>query len=164
VSGGPPGDAPGTGHWVVTVWADRAHHDLVLARRPADGADDVVAPDFPAEATPREVVLRADEVRIGRAGDPSAPEAPEIDLAGPPPDPGVSALHAVLLALPGDRWVVLDAGSTNGTTLNYGEEPLTPDTPVPLRSGDRIHVGAWTTLTLERRGQPVSAPGAGSDG
>jgi FHA domain len=57
----------------------------------------------------------------------------------------------VLLALPRDRWVVIDAGSTNGTTLNYAEDPLTRDTPVPLRSGDRIHVGAWTTLTVERR-------------
>jgi hypothetical protein len=153
VSDGPPGDEagdePGPGRWVVTVHADRDYHDLVLARRPAD-ATGTVTPDFPAAATPREVVLRADEVRIGRAGGPSA-DAPEIDLAGPPPDPGVSALHAVLMALPHDRWVVMDAGSTNGTTLNYDEDPLTPDTPVALRSGDRIHIGAWTTLILERR-------------
>jgi pSer/pThr/pTyr-binding forkhead associated (FHA) protein len=125
---------------------------------PGDDAGDergpgrCVTPDFPAAAPPREVVLRADEVRIGRAGGPSAAaETPEIDLAGPPPDPGVSGLHAVLMALPPDRWVVMDAGSTNGTTLNYDEDPLTPDTPVALRSGDRIHVGAWTTLTVERR-------------
>ncbi|HWN27774.1 MAG TPA: FHA domain-containing protein [Actinomycetospora sp.] len=154
MSDGPPGDAaghePGPGRWVVTVHADRDYHDLVLARRPAD-ATGTATPEFPAASTPREVVLRADEVRIGRTGGRSAADAPEIDLAGPPADPGVSALHAVLMALPHDRWVVMDAGSTNGTTLNYDEDPLTPDTPVALRSGDRIHVGAWTTLTVERR-------------
>jgi hypothetical protein len=154
VSDGPPGDAagdePGPGRWVVTVHADRDYHELVLARRPAD-ATGTVTPDFPTDATPREVVLRTDEVRIGRAGGPSSSDAPEIDLAGPPPDPGVSALHAVLMALPPDRWVVMDASSTNGTTLNYDEDPLTPDTPVALSSGDRIHVGAWTTLIIERR-------------
>jgi pSer/pThr/pTyr-binding forkhead associated (FHA) protein len=136
---------------VVTVWADRDYHELVLARQVAGAPATVTPDDFPAALAPRKVVLDGEEVRIGRAGDPAAADAPEIDLSGPPRDPGVSHLHAVLLALPRDRWVVIDAGSTNGTTLNYAEEPLTPDTPVPLRSGDRIHLGAWTTLTLERR-------------
>jgi len=149
VSDGDPGREAGTGRWVVTVWADRDYHDLVLARQAADAP--ATPGEFPAELAPREVVLGGDEVRIGRGGDPTAAHAPEIDLAGPPRDPGVSHLHAVLLALPRDRWVVIDAGSTNGTTLNYAEDPLTPDTPVPLRPGDRIHVGAWTTLTVERR-------------
>lgn len=148
---GHPGEdaAPdaGTGTWVVTVWADRDYHDLVLARQPADAP--AAAGDFPAAMPSREVVLRADEVHIGRDGGPG--DTLEIDLAGPPRDPGVSQRHAVLMALPRDRWVVIDAGSTNGTTLNYAEDPLTPDTPVPLHSGDRIHMGAWTTLTVERR-------------
>lgn len=137
------------GAWVVTVWADRAYHDLVLAR---EGADDATTPGgFPADLPAREIVLTAEETRIGRGGEPGGADVPEIDLGGPPRDPGVSKLHAVLLALPRDRWVVIDAGSTNGTTLNYAEAPLTPDTPVALHSGDRIHVGAWTTLTVERR-------------
>jgi hypothetical protein len=139
-----------TGSWVVTVWADRDYHDLVRARQTADAPAPGTA-DFPAGVTPREIVLCGEEVRVGRAGDPAGTDPPEIDLSGPPRDPGVSHLHAVLLALPRDRWVVLDAGSTNGTTLNYAEDPLTPDTPVALRSGDRIHLGAWTTLTIERR-------------
>lgn len=140
---------PGTpgGIWVVTIWADRDHHELVLARR-TDPPLTVAPGDFPIDLAPREVVLRGEEVRIGRA---AGTDVPEIDLSGPPRDPGVSHLHAVLLALPGDRWVVIDAGSTNGTTMNYGEDPLARDTPVPLRSGDRIHLGAWTTLTIERR-------------
>lgn len=145
-------DAPGatgTGSWVVTVWADPDYHELVRARQTAGSAS--VDTDFPAALAPRDVVLCGEEVRIGRAGDPAGHDPPEIDLSGPPRDPGVSHLHAVLMALPRDRWIVIDAGSTNGTTLNYGEDPLPPDTPVALRSGDRIHLGAWTTLTIERR-------------
>ena len=135
------------GTWVVTVWPDRDYHDLVLARQRPDSP---AAPEFPAPTAPREIVLRPDEMRVGRVGAPPGTDpadAPEIDLG----DPGVSHLHAVLLSLPRDRWVVIDAGSTNGTTLNYAEEPLTPDTPVPLSPGDHIHVGAWTTLTVDRR-------------
>jgi hypothetical protein len=153
VTGGTSGaDAPGAtgpGSWVVTVWADPDYHELVRARETAGSAS--VAADFPTTLAPREVVLRGEEVRVGRAGAPAGQDPPEIDLSGPPRDPGVSHLHAVLMALPRDRWVVIDAGSTNGTTLNYGEDPLAPDTPVVLSSGDRIHVGAWTTLTIERR-------------
>ncbi|GAA4867958.1 FHA domain-containing protein [Actinomycetospora straminea] len=138
------------GSWVVTVWADRDYFELVRARGTTGDPDDLPG-DFPTDLAPREIALTADEVRVGRAGDRTGTDAPEIDLGGPPRDPGVSKLHAVLLALPPDRWVVIDAGSTNGTTLNYGEEPLTPDTPVALRPGDHIHVGAWTTLTVDRR-------------
>jgi pSer/pThr/pTyr-binding forkhead associated (FHA) protein len=143
----------GAGVWVATVWADRDYHELLLARQDPGQPAAVGPGDFPAGLGPREVVLSTEEVRIGRAegADGGDVGALEIDLSGPPRDPGVSHLHAVLLALPRDRWVVIDAGSTNGTTLNYAEEALTPDTPVPLQSGDRIHVGAWTTLTVERR-------------
>lgn len=126
----------GQGGWVARIWADRDYHELVLAR-----TGTTVGP-FPADAADREVPLVGDEVRIGRDGAGGA-----IALA----DPGVSALHAVLMAVPPDRWVVLDPGSTNGTSVNYGEDSLPTERPVPLRSGDRIHVGAWTTITVERR-------------
>ena len=148
------------GGWYATVWADRDYHDLVRARRPARGEGAVQADDvgFPPDLDPWEIPLRGDEVRIGRRGTGAATGSsagtavvPEIDLAGPPRDPGVSHLHAVLLALPGGRWVVIDVGSTNGTTVNYAEDPLVPDAPQPLRSGDRIHLGAWTTITVDRR-------------
>lgn len=42
---------------------------------------------------------------------------PEIDLADPPTDPGISHLHAVLIAQEDGGWAVLDRGSSNGTTL-----------------------------------------------
>lgn len=149
---------PSGGEWFATVWADRDYHDLVRARHPAGTAagtgDDV---DFPSDHEPWEVALQGGEVRLGRRGAGSGSEAgdtadvPEIDLAGPPRDPGVSHRHAVLLALPGGRWVVIDVGSTNGTTVNYAQEPLVPDAPHALDPGDRIHVGAWTTVTVHRR-------------
>ncbi len=47
-------------------------------------------------------------------------------------------------------WAVLDPGSTNGTSVNYAEEPIATDTAVPVGDGDRIHVGAYTTLVLAR--------------
>lgn len=148
-------DLPADGAWVATVWADRDYHDLVRSRRlPGAAGDEAV--DFPPDHRSWEVPLRGDEVRIGRRGqDPPTGDratlVPEIDLAGPPRDPGVSHLHAVLLALPDGRWVVIDVGSTNGTTVNYAEDPLVPDAPRPVRSGDRLHLGAWTTITVHRR-------------
>jgi pSer/pThr/pTyr-binding forkhead associated (FHA) protein len=75
---------------------------------------------------------------------------PEIDLTGPPSDPGISRLHAVLLPRPDGGWAVLDPGSTNGTSVNYAAEPIAVDTEVPVDEGDRIHVGAYTTLVVGR--------------
>lgn len=143
----------GPGVWVATVWADRDYHELLLARQDPGQPAAVGPGDFPAGLGPREVVLSTEEVRIGRAegADGGDVGALEIDLSGPPRDPGVSHLHAVLLALHAERWVVLDAGSTNGTTVNYAEEPLARHTPQPLEAGDHVHVGAWTTITVNRR-------------
>ncbi|HEY2221086.1 FHA domain-containing protein [Actinomycetospora sp.] len=144
--------------WTARVWADRDHYELVRARaEPGEGRFEV--PGFPPEPVEFEIAMRGEEIRIGRRGvpddDPSASSAedhrPGIDLTGPPRDPGVSHLHAVLLAVGPDRWVVLDAGSTNGTSVNYAAERLEPGTAVPLGTGDSIHVGAWTTITVERR-------------
>jgi hypothetical protein len=144
--------------WTARIWADRDHYELVQARAEPTSTR-VELPDFPREPVEFEIALRGEEIRIGRRGvpdeDPSAASAvelaPGIDLTGPPRDPGVSHLHAVLLAVGPDRWVVLDAGSTNGTSVNYAAERLEPGTAVPLGSGDSIHVGAWTTITVERR-------------
>ena len=45
-------------------------------------------------------------------------------------------------------YAVIDPGSSNGTTLNDDPTPIAPNTLVPLASGDRIHLGAWTTITI----------------
>ena len=73
---------------------------------------------------------------------------PDIDLTGPPEDAGVSHAHALLVADPDGGWSVVDLDSANGTYHNEGTDPITANVPVPVKDGDRIHVGAWTTLTL----------------
>jgi pSer/pThr/pTyr-binding forkhead associated (FHA) protein len=87
------------------------------------------------------------QMRIGRR---SAARSlkPEIDLAEPPTDPGVSRLHAVLIATADGTWAVLDPGSANGTLLNGREIPI--GDLVPLREGDRINLGAWTAIVVQR--------------
>jgi hypothetical protein len=54
----------------------------------------------------------------------------------------------VLLARPGGAWTLVDPGSTNGTTVNGATDPIAVNVEVPVGDGDRIHVGAWTTITL----------------
>jgi pSer/pThr/pTyr-binding forkhead associated (FHA) protein len=86
-------------------------------------------------------------MRIGRRSATRDLE-PEIDLAGPPADPGISRLHAVLIAAPDGTWAVLDPGSANGTLLN-GREIAIGDL-ITLHDGDRINLGAWTVITVNR--------------
>jgi len=72
--------------------------------------------------------------------------SPEIDLTGPPADPAVSRLHAVLVAQPDGSWALIDPGSENGTSVNGTDVEI--GELVPLRSGDCISLGAWTTITI----------------
>ncbi|HEX7661146.1 MAG TPA: FHA domain-containing protein [Pseudonocardiaceae bacterium] len=143
------GGDPQPAAWTAVIRADHDYYQLVLDQgEPEDG----VIP-FPDDLPERTVSLVGTEIRIGRRSH-SRGETPEIDLAGPPLDPGVSHRHAVLVAVP-DGWAVKDTGSTNGTTINDNDDPITPDVVVPLTDGDRVHVGAWTTITL--RHNPGSA-------
>jgi pSer/pThr/pTyr-binding forkhead associated (FHA) protein len=57
----------------------------------------------------------------------------------------------MLLRQDDGSYVLVDPGSTNGTTLNDDLTPIAVNVPVPVADGDRIHVGAWTTLTLRAR-------------
>ncbi len=137
----PTGAAPAaSGAWTATVEADRDYYD----RTGVDGVE------FPAVCPRREFTLTGSQIRIGRRSQ-SKGINPEMDLSGPPLDPGVSHLHAVLIPTTEGGWSVTDPGSTNGTTVNGSTEPLHPAVPAALADGDRIHVGAWTTITLHRR-------------
>ena len=129
--------------WGAVVSADRAHYDAVRLQDGPDAAE--IA--FPAYCPDRHFELVGPQMRIGRRSRSRGLE-PEIDLTGPPADPGISHLHAVLLLQPDGGWAVVDPGSTNGTTLNDDPEPVKTDVPIPVRDGDRIHVGAWTTITV----------------
>jgi hypothetical protein len=125
--------------WSAIATADREHFE----RHTAAGVS------FPSDYAERSFTLDRPEVRIGRsrAGEPG----PELDLAGPPVDPGISRLHAVLERRQDGSYAVRDLGSTNGTVLNDGSTPVGTHAAVPVSDGDEIHIGAWTTITLRRR-------------
>lgn len=129
--------------WTVVVSADRDYHDRVREAGGPDAGD--IA--FPAYCPERCFQLTGTEVQIGRRS-PSRGLNPGIDLTGPPLDPGVSRLHAVLIATPEGGWAVLDPGSANGTEVNGAEIPVGQQKP--LSDGDRISLGAWTTITIRQ--------------
>jgi hypothetical protein len=125
--------------WVAIVTADRAYFERMDAGEIA----------FPADCPERRVPLAADQISIGRSSS-SRQIQPDIDLGEPPEDIGVSHEHATLTHAPDDSWLLADCGSTNGTFHNDNETPISANGPVALADGDRIHVGAWTTITLSR--------------
>jgi FHA domain len=129
--------------WTAVVGADRAYYERVQAATGPEGSA-VVFPSYYAE---RRFQLVGNQMRIGRRSV-SRGLAPEIDLTGPPADPGISRLHAVLIATPDGNWAVLDPGSANGTLVNGSE--IGVGDQVPLHDGDRINLGAWTTITVNR--------------
>jgi hypothetical protein len=129
-----PSAAP-AGSWTATVRADRKYFE--------DNAIEGV--EFPADPGERRVTLPIPQVRIGRRSN-SKGTNPEIDLADT--DPGASHSHALLTFSVDGTWLVSDLGSTNGTWLNQERSPLTAGQTRPLKDGDEVHVGAWTTITL----------------
>ena len=71
---------------------------------------------------------------------------PEIDLAEV--DPGVSAVHAVLVARPDGGWDLVDLGSTNGTTLAGADGPIRRTSRSRSPTAAVVRLGAWTTITV----------------
>ena len=126
--------------WIAQITADRAYYDRVAP----DGVS------FPATRPAPMVPLQSSEVTIGRRSE-SRGIRPDIDLSGALADPGVSHYHALLVRRTDGRYDVIDAGSTNGTTMNDEMTPISPSAPVGLSNGDRIHLGAWTTITVRLR-------------
>ncbi|HTW04687.1 MAG TPA: FHA domain-containing protein [Streptosporangiaceae bacterium] len=141
LSGPGAGPAAAGSAWTAAVTADRAYFDSVIAASGPEGA----GIEFPAYCPERRFQLQAPEMRIGRRSVSRGLE-PEIDLTGPPTDPGVSHLHAVLIADSDGGWTVFDPGSANGTQVNGRE--IAAGSRVRLRDGDRVCVGAWTVLTI----------------
>jgi hypothetical protein len=144
---GAPVQLPVTGaRWEAVTAADRAYYEKIIA----EGGPDADAVAFPPYCPERSFGLYGEQVRIGRRSK-ARNLAPEIDLTGPPEDPGVSHLHAVLLAQPDGSWMLVDPGSANGTQVNG--RPVKINVPVRIGAGDRIHLGAWTVITI-REGTP----------
>ena len=88
-----------------------------------------------------EIPLRDGEMLIGRA-DPSRGMVPAVDLTA---DDAVSRRHARITGR-GGAYFLADLGSTNGTKLN--NRWLEPNRETPLNAGDRIELGALTTITV----------------
>jgi len=148
-SAGPGAAAPVTGDaaasgpgWTAVVTADRAYFDSVVAGEGPDAG----TLEFPGYCPERRFRLAGQEMRIGRRSVSRGLE-PEIDLTGPPADPGVSHMHAVLIAQPDGGWAIVDPGSANGTKVN--DNDLSVGVRLPLHDGDRICLGAWTMLTIQ---------------
>jgi serine/threonine protein kinase len=143
----PPAQRPApdaTGTWTAVVTADRAYYDNLHALNAAE----IASISFPADVAERRFPLSGTEVRIGRRSRKMGVD-PEIDLTGPPTDPVVSRLHAMMIRNPDDgTWSVADLGSSNGIQVNGRDVPS--GTAIPLGPGDRIHLGAWTLITITR--------------
>jgi len=68
-----------------------------------------------------------------------------LDRRSLPGDPGISRSHAELVRRP-EGYLLVDCGSTNGTAVNDALVPSS--TRLLLHDGDRVQLGAWTTLTI----------------
>ncbi|MFF4340217.1 FHA domain-containing protein [Kitasatospora sp. NPDC001540] len=145
----PPGRQPGgapqqRATWYAVVAPDHEYFTDMMTRSGPEAAGLY----FPQYTSERRVPLTGrGQLRIGRRSQQRG-TVPEIDLSVAPEDPGASHQHALLAEQPDGSWVVVDQDSTNGTTMNGSPETLPPHTAVPLNDGDRIHVGAWTTITV----------------
>ncbi|MDT0306421.1 FHA domain-containing protein [Streptomyces sp. DSM 44917] len=142
--GGYPAPSPADA-WAVTIGPDPEYFAAMMRRSGPEAAQLSLPRYSPEQRLP----LEGPQVTIGRRRQ-STGEAPDIDLSQPPEDPGVSHQHALLMQQTDGTWAVIDQDSTNGTTVNGAEDPIQPFVPVTLQEGDRIHIGAWTTLTLHR--------------
>ena len=134
-----PTEASASIEWTAIVTADRDYYKRVIAR----GGPDTV--DFPEFFPERRITLYGNTL-IGRANRKQGVE-PGIDLGIHPVDRGVSTQHAVL-RIRDSGLTITDLGSTNGTSLNDSDDLLGNGEEIALADGDRIHVGAWTTITV----------------
>jgi FHA domain len=135
-------DGAATAVWEAIASADRSQFDRLA---PA-------GVDFPGSYDARRFPVTGAEVLIGRTHSPD--QVPDINLAGSPEDPAISHRHAVLERQADGSYALRDLGSTNGTTLNDDQTPVSTDVAAPLADGDRIHIGAWTMITLKKSVQP----------
>jgi O-antigen/teichoic acid export membrane protein len=136
-----PSFTPAT--WTVVVDSDEMYYERMWV----PGALPGQSVPFPPYSNERRFRLTGNHMRIGRRSAARGLE-PEIDLTGPPTDPAVSRLHAVLIPAPDGTWGILDPGSANGTLVN-GRKIAIGDL-VPLHDGDCINLGVWTMITVHR--------------
>jgi FHA domain len=122
--------------WELVVSVDPARWEQQAALRSTGAAP-------PATTT---VQLVTGSVSVGRTSR-SRNVHPDLDLAALTVDPAVSHRHAVLTLRADGRWEVIDLDSENGTTHNGAD---VSSQPAVLASGDRLDLGAWTTITIRK--------------
>ncbi len=130
-----------SGAWELVASADRGQFERFA----------VAGLSFPTDYAERRFALDGPELRIGRSRRRAGEPTPEIDLAGTPEDLGISRMHAVLERQEDGTYAVRDLGSTNGTTVNDQTDRVGTDQAITLAAGDRIRLGAWTTITVRTR-------------
>ena len=123
--------------WYVEVDADREYFDRLEP-------DDV---EFPHEHSPFAMALEDPEIVVGRTSTSRGIE-PDLDLGRDPVDPAISHEHAAFVRADDGTYSIVDRDSTNGTYLNGATTPIEPEVRHPVRDGDRVHIGVWTTITV----------------
>lgn len=141
--GAPAAAKPSTG-WLAEVWVDE---EWFAAR--GEGR-------CPTVGEPRTFPV-ADGSLIGRASK-SRNIDPDVDCSA---DGSVSGRQAVL-GFDGTRWTITDLGSTNGTFVAHPGaplpvDPIDPNTPIELESGDRVLIGAHTRVVIRPETSAESA-------
>ena len=134
-----PSSPPSPPQWELVV---------AVAPNPQVGTPNDAPPALAEQACP----LVADVLLIGRRSV-RRQIHPDLSLDH---DDGVSHRHARLARQPHGDFTLEDLGSSNGTTVNGVEAK--PGTTIPLREGDRIALGRWTSLTLRRRKSTEAGP------
>lgn len=141
-SGTPAGPPPVT----LVLGADRAHWERMVGEG---------EPAFPTVAPTLTFELTGDRVTLGRVRSGAAADV-DIALTGAAADPAVSH-HQCVFERSGDGWTVRDDGSANGTWVNDAGEPLATGEAHALADGDRLLMGAWTSLTVRFGAAPEAA-------
>lgn len=127
----PAPEPPSSAKWVVTACADTSLKEQG-------------SPDPPMGLGPFSFTVDKDNLLIGRRSE-GRGIFPEIPLDF---DSAVSHRHALLMRTADATLLLRDVGSSNGTRVNGSDIP--PLVDVPIREGDRITLGHWTCLTVER--------------
>jgi hypothetical protein len=138
----PPGTPPSS---VLTSSEPVPQHwDIIIGVDPALNKNPDPAQPCPQNAPERTFPLDLDENLVGRRSD-KKDIHPEIMIA----DPGISRRHLSIRRRDDGGLLVIELGSTNGTSLNAAS--LEPGIPTPLKDGDQLTLGCWTRMTIRAR-------------
>jgi hypothetical protein len=118
--------------------------DIIITVDPTLNKNPDPAQPCPENAPERTFPLDLDENLVGRRSD-RKDVHPEIMIA----DPGISRRHISIRRRDDGGLLVIELGSTNGTSLNAA--PLEPGIPTPLKDGDQLTLGCWTRMTIRAR-------------